>query len=211
MKFQWIHLHTALTTPLSLSPLVPAAVTLTRQCPERSKWWRWAARVTWEPSCSSLSLSSPTRRPTGSTTCASWLCRWVRESHFSGLTPRHFVLYVFLLFFTFTPSPSPGSHPVAKHIGALDNRYSSSFLDGAWRDVFSRSEPPQTGTTRHADEHAQPLRVMIAQHKHTHLSLSVCELCLLFFFRATSRSGGRSGKNRPVHKRSHSHTPAAHR
>ncbi|XP_037614301.1 phosphofurin acidic cluster sorting protein 1-like isoform X4 [Sebastes umbrosus] len=37
-----------------------------------------------------------------------------------------------------------GSHPVAKHIGALDNRYSSSFLDGAWRDVFSRSEPPQT-------------------------------------------------------------------
>uniref|UniRef100_A0AAQ5ZM49 Phosphofurin acidic cluster sorting protein 1 n=1 Tax=Amphiprion ocellaris TaxID=80972 RepID=A0AAQ5ZM49_AMPOC len=36
------------------------------------------------------------------------------------------------------------SHPVAKHIGALDNRYSSSFLDGAWRDVFSRSEPPQT-------------------------------------------------------------------
>nr|XP_020475335.1 phosphofurin acidic cluster sorting protein 1 isoform X2 [Monopterus albus] len=37
-----------------------------------------------------------------------------------------------------------GSHPVAKHLGALDNRYSSSFLDGAWRDVFSRSEPPQT-------------------------------------------------------------------
>ncbi|KAM3591179.1 uncharacterized protein V6R79_024194 [Siganus canaliculatus] len=36
-----------------------------------------------------------------------------------------------------------GSHPVAKHLGALDNRYSSSFLDGAWRDVFSRSEPPQ--------------------------------------------------------------------
>lgn len=44
----------------------------------------------------------------------------------------------------FVPS---GSHPVAKHLGALDNRYSSSFLDGAWRDVFSRSEPPQTGTT----------------------------------------------------------------
>ncbi|KAK2862967.1 hypothetical protein Q5P01_002500 [Channa striata] len=37
-----------------------------------------------------------------------------------------------------------GSHPVAKHLGTLDNRYSSSFLDGAWRDVFSRSEPPQT-------------------------------------------------------------------
>uniref|UniRef100_A0A3B4TZ68 Phosphofurin acidic cluster sorting protein 1 n=1 Tax=Seriola dumerili TaxID=41447 RepID=A0A3B4TZ68_SERDU len=37
-----------------------------------------------------------------------------------------------------------GSHPVAKHLGALDNRYSSSFLDGSWRDVFSRSEPPPT-------------------------------------------------------------------
>uniref|UniRef100_A0AAX7VIW1 Phosphofurin acidic cluster sorting protein 1 n=1 Tax=Astatotilapia calliptera TaxID=8154 RepID=A0AAX7VIW1_ASTCA len=44
-----------------------------------------------------------------------------------------------------------GSHPVAKHLGALDNRYSSSFLDGAWRDMFSRSEPPQTGTTRALD------------------------------------------------------------
>ncbi|KAJ8007530.1 hypothetical protein DPEC_G00094980 [Dallia pectoralis] len=37
-----------------------------------------------------------------------------------------------------------GSHPVAKHLGALDNRYSSAFLDGAWRDVFTRAEPPQT-------------------------------------------------------------------
>ncbi len=39
-----------------------------------------------------------------------------------------------------------GSHPVAKHLGALDNRYSAAFLDGAWRDTFNRSEPPQTGT-----------------------------------------------------------------
>lgn len=37
-----------------------------------------------------------------------------------------------------------GSHPVAKHLGALDNRYSASFLDGGWRDLFNRSEPPQT-------------------------------------------------------------------
>ncbi|XP_011617650.1 phosphofurin acidic cluster sorting protein 1 [Takifugu rubripes] len=37
-----------------------------------------------------------------------------------------------------------GSHPVAKHLGSLDNRYSSSFLDSAWREVFGRSEPPQT-------------------------------------------------------------------
>lgn len=37
-----------------------------------------------------------------------------------------------------------GSHPVAKHLGALDNRYSSVFLDGAWRELFSRPEPPQS-------------------------------------------------------------------
>ncbi|RVE60365.1 hypothetical protein OJAV_G00180330 [Oryzias javanicus] len=37
-----------------------------------------------------------------------------------------------------------GSNPVAKHLGSLDNRYSSSFLDSGWRDAFSRSEPPQT-------------------------------------------------------------------
>lgn len=47
----------------------------------------------------------------------------------------------------YNPLSPSGSHPVAKHLGALDNRYSSSFLDGAWRDVFSRSEPPHTGTT----------------------------------------------------------------
>ncbi|GAA6066524.1 phosphofurin acidic cluster sorting protein 1 isoform X2, partial [Tachysurus ichikawai] len=38
-----------------------------------------------------------------------------------------------------------GSHPVAKHLGALDNRYSSVFLDEAWRELFSRPEPPQSG------------------------------------------------------------------
>ncbi|XP_051960507.1 phosphofurin acidic cluster sorting protein 1-like isoform X1 [Xyrauchen texanus] len=37
-----------------------------------------------------------------------------------------------------------GSHPVAKHLGSLDNRYSSSFLDSSWRELFSRSEPHQT-------------------------------------------------------------------
>ncbi|XP_065143187.1 phosphofurin acidic cluster sorting protein 1a isoform X1 [Paramisgurnus dabryanus] len=36
-----------------------------------------------------------------------------------------------------------GSHPVAKHLGTLDNHYSSSFLDAAWREFFSRTEPPQ--------------------------------------------------------------------
>ncbi|XP_051537573.1 phosphofurin acidic cluster sorting protein 1-like isoform X3 [Myxocyprinus asiaticus] len=40
-----------------------------------------------------------------------------------------------------------GSHPVAKHLGSLDNRYSFSFLDSSWRELFSRSEPPQTASS----------------------------------------------------------------
>uniref|UniRef100_A0A673Y175 Phosphofurin acidic cluster sorting protein 1a n=1 Tax=Salmo trutta TaxID=8032 RepID=A0A673Y175_SALTR len=31
-----------------------------------------------------------------------------------------------------------GCHPVAKHLASLDPRYSSVFLDNAWRDLFSR-------------------------------------------------------------------------
>lgn len=37
-----------------------------------------------------------------------------------------------------------GSHPVAKHLGSLDSRYSSSFLDSSWREFFSRIDPPQS-------------------------------------------------------------------
>ncbi|XP_073764109.1 phosphofurin acidic cluster sorting protein 1 isoform X2 [Danio rerio] len=48
-----------------------------------------------------------------------------------------------------------GSHPVAKHLGALDNRYSAAFLDGAWRDLFNRSEPPQTDSVDVAARVAQ--------------------------------------------------------
>ncbi|XP_077444931.1 phosphofurin acidic cluster sorting protein 1 isoform X2 [Stigmatopora argus] len=44
-----------------------------------------------------------------------------------------------------------GSHPVAKHLGALDHRYGSSFLDGAWREVFSRAEPPAAGSLEQLD------------------------------------------------------------
>ncbi|KAJ7996331.1 hypothetical protein DPEC_G00235980 [Dallia pectoralis] len=35
-----------------------------------------------------------------------------------------------------------GCHPVAKHLATLDHRYGSAFLDNAWRDLFSRPEPP---------------------------------------------------------------------
>ncbi|XP_031427939.1 phosphofurin acidic cluster sorting protein 1a isoform X2 [Clupea harengus] len=37
-----------------------------------------------------------------------------------------------------------GSHPVAKHLASLDNRYSSAFQDSIWRELFSRPEPPLT-------------------------------------------------------------------
>ncbi|XP_013984990.1 phosphofurin acidic cluster sorting protein 1a [Salmo salar] len=37
-----------------------------------------------------------------------------------------------------------GCHPVAKHLASLDPRYSSVFLDNAWKDLFSGLEPPHS-------------------------------------------------------------------
>ncbi|NXR27895.1 PACS1 protein, partial [Cinclus mexicanus] len=37
-----------------------------------------------------------------------------------------------------------GPHPVAQHLGTLDGRYSSAFLDPPWRELFGRSEAPPT-------------------------------------------------------------------
>lgn len=39
-----------------------------------------------------------------------------------------------------------GSHPLAKYLGSVDNRYSTLFLDVAWRELFSRAEPPSSDT-----------------------------------------------------------------
>ncbi|XP_053169233.1 phosphofurin acidic cluster sorting protein 2-like isoform X3 [Hemicordylus capensis] len=39
-----------------------------------------------------------------------------------------------------------GSHPLAKYLGSVDNRYSTLFLDAAWRELFSRTEPPASDT-----------------------------------------------------------------
>uniref|UniRef100_A0A8C3IDP2 Phosphofurin acidic cluster sorting protein 1 n=1 Tax=Chrysemys picta bellii TaxID=8478 RepID=A0A8C3IDP2_CHRPI len=36
------------------------------------------------------------------------------------------------------------SHPVAKYLGSVDSRYSCTFLDSAWRELFGRAEPPGT-------------------------------------------------------------------
>ncbi|NXV57016.1 PACS1 protein, partial [Molothrus ater] len=35
-----------------------------------------------------------------------------------------------------------GPHPVAQHLGTLDGRYGSAFLDPPWRELFTRSEAP---------------------------------------------------------------------
>ncbi|KAM7170541.1 phosphofurin acidic cluster sorting protein 1 isoform 3-T3 [Macrochelys suwanniensis] len=37
-----------------------------------------------------------------------------------------------------------GSHPVAKYLGSVDSRYSCTFLDSSWRELFGRAEPPGT-------------------------------------------------------------------
>uniref|UniRef100_A0A8D0L194 Phosphofurin acidic cluster sorting protein 1/2 C-terminal domain-containing protein n=1 Tax=Sphenodon punctatus TaxID=8508 RepID=A0A8D0L194_SPHPU len=37
-----------------------------------------------------------------------------------------------------------GSHPLAKYLGSVDNKYSSLFLDAVWRELFSRTEPPSS-------------------------------------------------------------------
>ncbi|XP_074813918.1 phosphofurin acidic cluster sorting protein 1 isoform X3 [Natator depressus] len=37
-----------------------------------------------------------------------------------------------------------GSHPVAKYLGLVDSRYSCTFLDSTWRELFGRAEPPGT-------------------------------------------------------------------
>ncbi|XP_048367427.1 phosphofurin acidic cluster sorting protein 1 isoform X2 [Sphaerodactylus townsendi] len=37
-----------------------------------------------------------------------------------------------------------GSHPVAKYMGSVDSRYGNMFQDSAWRELFSKAEPPVT-------------------------------------------------------------------
>ncbi|XP_054849988.1 phosphofurin acidic cluster sorting protein 1 isoform X2 [Eublepharis macularius] len=37
-----------------------------------------------------------------------------------------------------------GSHPVAKYMGCVDSRYGNMFQDSAWRELFSKAEPPVT-------------------------------------------------------------------
>ncbi|XP_066172810.1 phosphofurin acidic cluster sorting protein 1-like isoform X1 [Sylvia atricapilla] len=48
-----------------------------------------------------------------------------------------------------------GSHPLAKYLASVDNKYSTLFLDTAWRELFSRAEPPAADTVDIAGRVAQ--------------------------------------------------------
>ncbi|KAM9383251.1 phosphofurin acidic cluster sorting protein 2-like [Phaethornis superciliosus] len=48
-----------------------------------------------------------------------------------------------------------GSHPLAKYLASVDNKYSTLFLDTAWRELFSRAEPPMADTVDIAGRVAQ--------------------------------------------------------
>uniref|UniRef100_A0A669Q100 Phosphofurin acidic cluster sorting protein 1 n=1 Tax=Phasianus colchicus TaxID=9054 RepID=A0A669Q100_PHACC len=48
-----------------------------------------------------------------------------------------------------------GSHPLAKYLASVDNKYSTLFLDTAWRELFSRAEPPTADTVDIAGRVAQ--------------------------------------------------------
>ncbi|NXA39332.1 PACS1 protein, partial [Eudromia elegans] len=48
-----------------------------------------------------------------------------------------------------------GSHPLAKYLASVDNKYSTLFLDTAWRELFSRAEPPSADTVDIAGRIAQ--------------------------------------------------------
>lgn len=46
------------------------------------------------------------------------------------------------------PFSPAGSHSLAKYLASVDNKYSTLFLDTAWRELFSRAEPPTAGEER---------------------------------------------------------------
>ncbi|KAM6271917.1 phosphofurin acidic cluster sorting protein 2-like isoform 1-T1 [Spheniscus humboldti] len=54
-----------------------------------------------------------------------------------------------------SPFSPTGSHPLAKYLASVDNKYSTLFLDTAWRELFSRAEPPIADTVDIAGRVAQ--------------------------------------------------------
>ena len=57
-----------------------------------------------------------------------------------------------------SPFSRTGSHPLAKYLASVDNKYSTLFLDTAWRELFSRAEPPVAGEQRGRPGPAVPWR-----------------------------------------------------
>ncbi|TFK02509.1 cadherin-related family member 5 [Platysternon megacephalum] len=55
-----------------------------------------------------------------------------------------------------------GSHPLAKYLASVDGRYSALFLDTAWRELFSRAEPPSAGASQ---SHQLPISEAMLTYK----------------------------------------------
>lgn len=95
------------------------------------------------------------------------------------------------------PFSPAGSHPLAKYLASVDNKYSTLFLDTAWRELFSRAEPPIAGEEQGQGGASSALKGSPAATK------ALTALC-------THRHCGHCWPCRPVHRWSQPLSPAAH-
>ncbi|XP_053314512.1 phosphofurin acidic cluster sorting protein 2-like isoform X2 [Spea bombifrons] len=68
-----------------------------------------------------------------------------------------------------------GPHPVAKYLASIDSKYSSLFMDLAWRDVFCQAEPPASDRLDVAGRVSQYLTGASVTHQ-----LSISEAMLTY-------------------------------
>ncbi|CAH2256617.1 Hypothetical predicted protein [Pelobates cultripes] len=68
-----------------------------------------------------------------------------------------------------------GPHPVAKYLASIDSKYSSLFMDTAWRDLFNQGEPPNSDRLDVAGRVAQYLTGASVSHQ-----LSISEAMLTY-------------------------------
>uniref|UniRef100_A0A8C7JLB5 Phosphofurin acidic cluster sorting protein 1 n=1 Tax=Oncorhynchus kisutch TaxID=8019 RepID=A0A8C7JLB5_ONCKI len=87
-----------------------------------------------------------------------------------------------------------GCHPVAKHLASLDPRYSSVFLDNAWRDLFSRLEPPHSNGVDVAGRISQYISSVSVTHQ-----LPIAEAMLTYSEEAVSVSLAVPSTSPPAH------------
>lgn len=95
------------------------------------------------------------------------------------------------------PFSPAGSHPLAKYLASVDNKYSTLFLDTAWRELFSRAEPPAAG------EELGRLAPAVPSGGSPAAIEAFTALC-------ARRHCGHSGPCCPVHRWSQPLAPAAH-